>query len=294
MKNRIVGYYVGGHDKAYMTALDADLFGLPIHKPGLPASGIAVFDFPQEDIHLKEAVEEMLVRAGISVPAEGLNSLYKNLSQEDSTYVEGHTPLTKRMHSPDLNRRVHQEYFKLMRHLSDNLLKMNCYVQDKISVRVHQSVAVTPSVLDYYPYYHADFFLGHPPRNYNVYIPITDHSECESFAIAGIDESMRLYKKFGSAEALFEAVNGKSDKFEKAVEAILKPVRIRYGQFLVFDSRCVHSVLPMKNGKRTRLSIDARVISVMDHGANAAILNRPSKDRDFSVGAFFRKQESSH
>ena len=119
--------------------------------------------------------------------------------------------------------------------------------------------------------HHNDGMLGHSHDEINCWLPLTDCRGSAALEMAGFDTSIASLKEFflwinNDAETYF--TKGRDRFFElmttnesygaRVIDAC-RPLPMKYGELLVFDSRCLHS--PAENvGDETRISFDFRII----------------------------------
>lgn len=109
------------------------------------------------------------------------------------------------------------------------------------------------------PRIHTDIMLGHPPEEVNVWLPFTKTFGTNSMTIASLEDSIQILEDVGyDFEQLAWKVQ-KDDAFWQACTAKMKPVELEYGEFLLFDPRCLHATQENVTNS-TRISTDVRII----------------------------------
>lgn len=108
------------------------------------------------------------------------------------------------------------------------------------------------------PNYHTDIMLGHPPEEINIWLPLTNCFDSNAFRCASLDDSMKIFADIDYNLAKF-ALQVEDDKIQNHCENITKSISMNYGEYLIFDSRCLH-VHQKNHTDKTRISIDFRVI----------------------------------
>ena len=107
--------------------------------------------------------------------------------------------------------------------------------------------------------YHTDVMLGHPPFEFNIWIPFTDVYESNSMRLASYEDSIEL---IGQCNDDFEILAEKAqydDSFIKKLQDRSKSLKMNYGEFIIFDPRCLHCT-QYNDTKDTRISMDIRII----------------------------------
>lgn len=116
------------------------------------------------------------------------------------------------------------------------------------------------------PRYHTDVMLGHPPQEINLWLPVAGASGSASMRIAPMEKSVALCERL---DLDFERLaRGVQDDVALAgqCEAMSGPVELPYGQFLAFDSRCLHAT-QYNDTDRTRISLDFRAVPLEEYEA---------------------------
>ena len=109
----------------------------------------------------------------------------------------------------------------------------------------------------FYPFYHSDILLGHPPYEINIWIPLTPPSEDEGhgFCISNLDSSLNVFKTF---DFNWEEMKKNKKRVNAMLEHNTKSVITDFKKTLIFDSRVFHSTIPRKN--HSRISMDIRIV----------------------------------
>ena len=116
---------------------------------------------------------------------------------------------------------------------------------------------------DYLPRFHNDIMLGHPPPEVNIWVPITESFGTNAMLIMGLDDSLRFLDEVDFTDYVAASQDpGASARFH----AKSRPVTLAPGQFIGFDSRCLHAT-QNNTTDATRISMDTRVIRVEDFDA---------------------------
>jgi len=114
---------------------------------------------------------------------------------------------------------------------------------------------------DFLPTFHNDVMLGHPPQEVNLWIPITKSFESNAMLLMGLDDSMSFLGDFAFDEFRKKT---QTSAFNESLRAKSKAVTLDPGQFVAFDSRCIHAT-QYNETAATRISMDVRVIPVADY-----------------------------
>jgi sporadic carbohydrate cluster 2OG-Fe(II) oxygenase len=107
--------------------------------------------------------------------------------------------------------------------------------------------------------YHSDIMLGHPPQEVNVWLPLTTVYGTNAMCIAPFEASFEILSdvKFDFDE-ITERVEYDDDFGARCAEHA-RSLELRYGQFIMFDPRCLHATQRNRT-PHTRISVDVRVL----------------------------------
>jgi len=149
-----------------------------------------------------------------------------------------------------------KKYIELLKFQIKNLIGEDFYFQSNPTIRIQVPHISSQS---FYPMFHSDIQLGHPPYEINLWIPLNAPSNREGygFYVSTLEESKNIFEKFGYD--ILEMNNNKNN-ISKYLKSFSKTQNFNYGQTLLFDSRCIHSTLPLEN--HTRVSMDVRIVPV--------------------------------
>ncbi len=111
--------------------------------------------------------------------------------------------------------------------------------------------------------YHSDIMLGHPPRELNIWINITDVFSTNSLRIMNLKKSLSLLKKCDMNFEIFAERVQYDELFQKELKKNSCSLEMSYGYFTIFDSRCFHCTQQNRTD-RTRVSMDIRIIQDTD------------------------------
>lgn len=148
-------------------------------------------------------------------------------------------------------------YYSFIRFLRNHFLKEPFYFQKTPTIRIHCPYAKNNN---HYPRYHTDIGYGHPPEEMNIWLPLTSVLSGHGFKAMSLSDSKQILEKFNYNFTQFidHAIHDK--EFSAHCDEIASPVATEFGNMIVFDSRCIHSGMPLF--KHTRASMDIRIIPV--------------------------------
>ena len=112
--------------------------------------------------------------------------------------------------------------------------------------------------------FHSDIMLGHPPKEINLWFSLTDAFSSNSLRFINLERSKLFFDECkNNYDILAEKVQY-DEGFKKELDLKSHSIDIKYGQYFLFDSRCLHCTQRNTTNK-TRISIDIRVIQDVDY-----------------------------
>ena len=118
--------------------------------------------------------------------------------------------------------------------------------------------------LKYNKRFHSDIMLGHPPKEINLWFSLTDAFSSNSLRFIDLKRSKLFFDECkNNYDILAEKVQY-DEGFKKKLDLKSHSIDIKYGQYFLFDSRCLHCTQRNTTNK-TRISIDIRVIQDVDY-----------------------------
>ncbi|NYZ17512.1 hypothetical protein HL658_33640 [Azospirillum sp. RWY-5-1] len=242
---------------------------------------VARFDFPGEIKRL--LVDKGLVRAADLVESDSLSNLHRLIPDELRRLDEGELNEVARSFY-DTDAGFLAVYHRFIRDVLRPLFDGDLLFQATPTIRFHFP---KPEGFAWKPRYHTDIMLGHPPQEVNVWIPCTRVFGTNSMAIAPLDESEAVLRELDhDLEALALRVQT-DDAFAARIAAMSRPVVMDPGEFLLFDSRCLHATQKNETDA-TRISLDIRVLPVDEWRAMRMIYRGTGRRRmPFDRGHYY-------
>ncbi len=148
-------------------------------------------------------------------------------------------------------------YYKFIREVISPKFQDNIYFQAIPTFRFHFP---NQEGYDWNDRYHTDIMLGHPPFEFNVWLPFTNVYSSNSMRITSYEDSMSILK---SCNYNFEDFAEKVQYDEHLCKLLKKKsyaLELKYGEFIIFDPRCLHCTQHNVT-KDTRISMDIRIIT---------------------------------
>tara|TARA_Y100001970_G_C14117343_1_gene794350 strand:- start:234 stop:1097 length:864 start_codon:yes stop_codon:yes gene_type:complete len=186
-----------------------------------------------------------------------LEKIEKSLKEKYKKFDKSNTnKISEKLYT--LDNEFHQNYVQFLKFLKKKYFKFSFYYQKTPNVRVGiSSKGKYPTIPDL----HTDFFLGHPFDIINIWLPLTkpDKKEKHNFNICNFKSSNQVMKTFGyDIKKVKGIISTKKDQM--ITKYLLKnstSIKTKFGKFMIFDSRCIHT--SMKTFNHNRVSLDIRI-----------------------------------
>ena len=118
--------------------------------------------------------------------------------------------------------------------------------------------------LKYNKRFHSDIMLGHPPKEINLWFSLTDAFSSNSLRFIDLKRSKLFFDECKNYYDILAEKVQYDEGFKKKLDLKSHSIDIKYGQYFLFDSRCLHCTQRNTTNK-TRISIDIRVIQDVDY-----------------------------
>jgi ectoine hydroxylase-related dioxygenase (phytanoyl-CoA dioxygenase family) len=253
-----------GHTVKFDTSQDERMFLEDIQADHFMArrfgQAIKIFDYDTDKIDWDGAIRSLLVEKGI-LPAQTV----RNLDQLSNL----HTVLSDEWTTLD-----DSELNKLSKAFYDNNDAFDAvyrrFIKEVVASHCGEPVwwQATPTMRFHFPNqagfnwklrYHTDIMLGHPPQEVNVWVALTDVYGTNSMCLGEFDASYRTLKGLAFDFENFATKVQYDDAFAADCATFIRPVEMKYGQYVMFDPRCIHATQNNRTN-HTRISIDLRVL----------------------------------
>ncbi len=107
--------------------------------------------------------------------------------------------------------------------------------------------------------YHTDVMLGHPPYEFNIWLPFTKVYNSNSMRLMPLQDSVELILKCNHDFEIFAERVQHDKEFMMISKEKSSPLDMDYGSFIIFDPRCLHCT-QYNQSEDTRISMDVRII----------------------------------
>ena len=153
-------------------------------------------------------------------------------------------------------------YHDFMAWLYFNVIKKDFYFQKVPTTRVHIP-GVTNNLI--FPKWHSDSFLGHSPRDINVWFGLTDNIKSD-FHIKNLKGSSEWFGDYEYDKQRFiQSAEKNSKDFNDHGFLNSHEVQDIFNSIFLFDSRCIHTAVHRSElDWTTKFSIDVRLILTDD------------------------------
>jgi len=212
-------------------------------------------DISKHSLDFRDSIISKLKNMGITI--DKLEDLHQSIDTElkEYNFDDGVNKLSQHFYEMDEN--FYQVYLSFLRYIQSNFFKFDFYFQKTPTIRLH-----TPNSPNnnHYPRYHSDIIYGHPPQEINIWIPLTqpDPLEHHGFKITDVKNTYHAFNDydFNFEKFIHSAIH--DHKMTEQCHHIAKDVETKFGEMLAFDSRCMHTGMPLT--QKSRISIDIRII----------------------------------
>jgi sporadic carbohydrate cluster 2OG-Fe(II) oxygenase len=247
-------------------------------------NGIFYSSFSPEEFPLREAIVKLFVEKGILKDTNvELEYLHKHLTKEQMSLDHNElNDITKLLY--EQNEFFLDAYKSFIKHICKTIIKKPCYFQKTPTIRVHFP---HQEGFNWAPRFHTDILLGHPPCEVNIWAPITKTYGTNSLLLIPLAESLSVLNKFKGRFTQIPNEIQTNTELQQLLHKQASSVTLPYGDFVVFDSRCLHAC-QYNTEETTRISIDVRVVPVDDFN-NKQLAYRGSGRRQvaFEVGDYY-------
>jgi hypothetical protein len=145
----------------------------------------------------------------------------------------------------------------------------------------------------WHPRIHNDLMLGHPPQEINVWLPLGRTEGTSGMRLADLEPSVALAEELDNDWARLARAGQHDPEFRRRYNAASAPVELAYGEFVVFDPRCIHAT-SYNVSDLTRVSLDFRIIPVEDYDAMRLPYRGTGKRRmPFARGDYYHDQSAA-
>ncbi|MDB3896042.1 phytanoyl-CoA dioxygenase family protein [Alphaproteobacteria bacterium] len=257
------------HRAVQFNDLDRDIFLKEFEKGSWASKvypcGWTISTFDTASVRLKEALIDMITSStGISLSdinnAGGLEKLHTVLPKHMQSLDEHElNEVSKSFY--DQSNEFLEAYHSLIKLVVETTVGEPCLFQKTPTVRAHFPYQ---KGFDWLPRYHTDIMLGHPPQEINIWIPLTTVNNSNTMRLVDMDESLKFIQEIEYDLTGFANRVQTDQNLQKRLHKNSRDLKMTYGEFVIFDPRCIHAGQNNKT-QQTRISVDARFVPISDY-----------------------------
>lgn len=219
--------------------------------------GFGIYKYDPERFPFEKTIRSTLDRVAPESSAVPLAEIHTILDSEQSTLTVDGTPITQALYSLGL------DFQSLYRDFLRNVVARSIFGQKVFFQRIPHFRLNVPhmrgSAWQGERLYHVDLATGHPPQEINIWVPLTDAHGSAAIVCADIESSLGLFETTDFDFIEFGRRLESGREMYDACTKITEQVEVNFGEFLVFDSRCIHAT-QINRTDNSRISFDTRII----------------------------------
>lgn len=215
-----------------------------------------LFNYDTKQVDFYKIIQEALVTKGITKGIVPLEELHKHISA-DNTQVDEH-----------LLNNITKNFYEDVPGFDEAYLIFRENFIAPLFGSAEYAYQMTPTIRFHFPsapginkngyLFHIDSMIGHPVEETNIWLSLTDSTKHRCFHIADLKNSLNIIERYNNDIEEVQAALIDENLFSEIREFCV-PTTCKYGEFVVFDSRCIHGPMPNESDT-TRVSIDFRII----------------------------------
>ena len=279
------------HEAAiYREELDAGSRIVRVQGPAVRTYRFDTERYPLAQLAVALLVEKGFLAAADAARLDDLTELHRFIARDQTALDANETNAVSRAFF-DTSPAFIDAYERLINDvLVDQIVGADCLFQRTPTIRFHFP---NQDGCFWHPRIHNDLMLGHPPQEINVWLPLGRTQGTSGMRIADLAASVALIEEVDHDYAVLARKGQHDPDFRRRYKAASVPVELAYGEFIVFDPRCIHA--PQYNvSDLTRVSLDFRIIPVEDYDAMRLAYRGTGKRRmPFARGAYYHDQSAA-
>ncbi len=230
-------------------------------------AGNVMKQYDVSEFPFRRIITDMLFEKGIlpeklrSNPPP-LEKLHEHLSEEQKALdASGVSFLASMFYE------VNDTFYQTYNHFLKDYIKQDLFggepliFQKNVTIRFYFPHA---KGFNWKPSYHTDIMLGHPPQEINIWFPLTRIYDTNTMRIVSLYDSCEILNRYGFDFKSFAVDVQENTSLQDELKVKSANVEGNYGDILLFDSRCLHTLQENKTDI-TRVSIDIRVMPVREY-----------------------------
>ena len=248
-------------------------------------SHLVVIDTPKINILSEILVQKINTILKQKFKLNEISKVHKILGESEKIYdlKFGINKFTSNFY--EIGENFKKNFLKLLKENIRDIIGEDFYFQNNPTLRIqvpHETSEI------FYPFFHSDIQLGHPPYGTNLWMPLNSPSLIEGygFSISDLKDSIKTFEELNFE---FDDLKNNKKKYSEKLISHSKLQNFEFGKSVLFDSRCLHSTLPLKN--HTRASIDVRIVPVSEFEKFSHIYQGSGRKKVlFAPGKAYNKQ----
>jgi len=242
------------------------------------------------NVLFRNEIERILLEKNLIKETIPLENLYQVLSDEMRAYDFEFGVNKISTYFYDTDAKFMQIYHQFIKFLRENFIHEPFYFQATPTIRIHCPNAENSH---HYPRYHSDICLGHPPEEINIWLPLTEILDGHGFKMMSVASSQKILDEFDYDLAAFTQRSVNDKDFTRYCDTHAKPVTTGFGKLIAFDSRSIHTGVPMVS--HTRASLDIRVVPLSQYEKmKLAYQGSGRRKIMFTPGNCYSEKDSDH
>tara|TARA_Y100000992_G_C21246689_1_gene483665 strand:+ start:312 stop:1199 length:888 start_codon:yes stop_codon:yes gene_type:complete len=138
--------------------------------------------------------------------------------------------------------------------------------------------------------YHTDIMLGHPPYEFNVWLPFTRVFDSNSMRLTSLNDSEEVYKMCNNDFEILAEKCQYDEAFISHLSSKSSSLDMKNGEFIIFDPKCLHCTQHNITNK-TRISMDIRIMLAKNFSRYSREYKTTGRKKmPFMPGYYFSKE----
>ena len=243
-------------------------------------TGYEIVEFPKNSFDFESEIVKLLSEKGFIPKNKDMSTIQikdlHNFIDKKNQRVDQHLLNNVSKSFYTTNPEFGEKYLRLLKFFAQEFFEFDFLFQNIPNIRFHFPVPLIKK----YKYkdgsflgHHCDSMLGHPMGELNCWLPLSSCWGSASLQLMNLLDSISILDNFAKTfdyhhetyhnkgrDLFYEALTNNPRLLDKILSKTL-PINLKFGELLIFDSRCIHS--PAVNKENiTRVSIDFRIIPV--------------------------------
>lgn len=200
------------------------------------------------------SIKRINTYSNLNLTSNNISTLHNYLTDLEMHYDQNYGVNNYSSNFYDVDIAFKNAYIDLLKNEIRDLVGFDFFYQENPTLRIQLPHNSSKS---FYPFYHSDIQLGHPPYEINIWFPLSPPSvkEGHGFVICDLQKSIDFFKNINFN---FDYLKNNKSSIAQQLIDFSEIIDFDLGNILFFDSRCLHSTIPLVN--HSRLSVDVRIM----------------------------------